>query len=309
MSPDPLSVFDRYRELIDDWPAFLDALGRPLPPSIWANTLRVTAEEVAAQLAADGVEAVPLGWRGDAFRLPPAARPAKSLAFATGMLHVQEEVSQVPVTLLGLRPGESFLDLCAAPGGKTLQAAVAMGDRGTILANDRSHERAGVLRRHLERLGVTCAAVTIANAANLPGAMGRFDRVLADVPCSCEGTSRKNPKVLRLLARRPAGLNTGGQTAILRKAVQLCRPGGRIAYSTCTYAPEENERVVARVLAEAEPGSLRLAEASLPDLCSRPGLTGWREETWDPSLARALRVYPHHNDCGGFFVALLEKAP
>ncbi len=303
-----LSPFERYRPLIDDWRAFSAALARPLPTTVWTNTLRTTPERLAARLARDGVAAEPVPWHPGAFRLPAGVKPGRSIAYVTGHYHVQEDVSLIPVALLAPRPGERLLDLCAAPGNKTVQAAVAMGDRGTVVANEKNRHRLGVLRRNLERLGVTCAAVTVADAANLPRGIGVYDRVLADVPCSCEGTSRKNPEVLRRLEKPRRGWRSGGQLAILRKAAQLVRPGGRIVYSTCTYAPEENEAVVDALLREAGPGTLRLVPARIEGLATAPGLTGWRGRRYDPQLARAMRVWPHHNDSGGFFVAVIEKA-
>ncbi len=308
-----LSPFERYRPLVDDWDAFAAALARPLPATIWTNTLRTTPERLSAWLARDGTLAEPIAWCPGAFRLS-GARPGKSLAYISGHLHIQEEVALIPVILLDPRPGERLLDLCAAPGNKTVQAAVRMEDRGTVIANERGLHRIGVLRRNLERLGITCAAVTVGDAANLPRDAGTYDRVLADVPCSCEGTTRKNPEVLRRLGRIKR--RAGGQLAILRKAVQLARPGGRIVYSTCTYAPEENEGVVGALLREAAPGSLRLLPARVEGLKTVPGLTAWRDERhpgggqmerWDDQLELAMRVWPHHNDTGGFFVAVIEK--
>ena len=299
-----LSPFERYRPLIDDWEAFAAALGRPLPATIWTNSLRATPERLVAWLARDGVEVEPILWCPGAFRLPEGSRPGKSLAYISGWYHIQEEAALIPVVLLDPRPGERLLDLCAAPGNKTVQAAVLMDDRGTVIANERNRHRVGVLRRNLERLGITCTAVTVADAANLPRGAGVYDRVLADVPCSCEGTTRKNPEVLRRLGNKR---RTGGQLAILRKAVQLVRPGGRVVYSTCTYAPEENEGVVGALLREAPPGSLRLLPARLEGLKTAPGLTAWRGECWDDQLELAMRVWPHHNDTGGFFVAVIER--
>ena len=300
-----LSPFERYRPLIDDWDAFAAALARPLPATLWTNTLRVTPERLAAWLAREDAGAEPIGWYPGAFRLPAGAKPGKTLPYIAGHYHVQEEAALIPIALLDPRPGDSVLDLCAAPGNKTVQAAVRMEDRGTVVANERSRHRIGVLRRNLERLGLTCAAVTAGDAANLPRAIGVYDRVLADVPCSCEGTTRKNPAVLKRLRHRKP--RTGGQLAILRKAVQRARPGGRVVYATCTYAPEENEGVVGTLLREAAPGTLRLLPARIPGLRTAPGLPAWRGERWDAQLELAMRVWPHHNDTGGFFVAVLEK--
>jgi NOL1/NOP2/sun family putative RNA methylase len=298
---------ERYREVVPDFPAFAEAVRRPLPVTVWANPLRTTPEEARAWLEAEGLSPEPVAWRPGAFRLPPDAAPGRLLATVAGLIHVQEEVSLLPVALLDPRPGERVLDLCAAPGGKAAQIAVALGNRGTLVANDADWRRLSSLGRNLERMGAVNAVLTCADAASFPEAGAPFDRVLADVPCTCEGTSRKNPEVFtwgdagerRDIARL--------QRAILRKAVRLCRPGGRIVYSTCTYAPEENEAVVAAALEEAGPDRLRLLEARVEGLRADPGLAAWRGERFPPELSRALRVWPHANDTGGFFVAVLER--
>jgi 16S rRNA C967 or C1407 C5-methylase (RsmB/RsmF family) len=133
-------------------------------------------------------------------------------------------------------------------------------------------------------------------------AFGSFDRALVDAPCSCEGTVRKNPGVLESWTydhvQRVAGLQKG----ILRRAVQATRPGGTVVYSTCTFAPEENEAVLSYVLGEED---CRLVPFEVP-IETRPGVTEWDGETFDPSVTRAHRVYPHLSDTGGFFCAKLR---
>lgn len=303
-----LGSLERYRPLVDRWPEFAEASRRPLAPCVWANPLRTGAAGLARWLAAAGVAAEPVPWLPDAFVLPAETSPGRLLAFAAGLLHVQEAVSSLPVRLLGARSGERVLDLCAAPGGKTAGIAAAVGPGGLVVANDRDRGRLGPLRRTLARLGLTNVAVTAWNAASYPRAAGRFDRVLADVPCSCEGTSRKNPEVLARGGDRERLVAL--QTEILASAVRRCRPGGRVVYSTCTYAPEENEGVVDDILRSRDDLAVRPVRRSreLPGLCSEGGLASWRGRRFAPALAGALRVWPHHNDTGGFFVAVLEKS-
>lgn len=302
---DPATAFARYRPLVDEWRAFLAALERPLPTCAWTNTLRTTLGRVRDGLARAGAGPVELGWLPGAFRLDPRAAAGTTLEFLVGLCHLQEEASLLPPLLLDPRPGERVLDLCAAPGGKTAQIAAAMEDRGTLVANDRDTVRMIPLRRTIQRLGLTSVVTTACDGANYPPAAGLFDRVLVDAPCSCEGTSRKSPEVLAKSGRASALAISGVQRALLRKAVLLARPGGRIVYSTCTYAPEENERVVASILAE---GSVRVVPVGgVPGFATVPGVSEWEGEPLDPSLAGCLRVWPHHNDTGGFFVAVLEK--
>lgn len=297
---------ERYRSIVPDWPAFLDALTRPLPLCMWTNTLRATADEVAEHLENAGLDLQPLAWHPGAFKGPPAGLAGRSLPFLTGLAHIQEEVSLLPVVLLAPSPGERVVDLCSAPGNKTAQIAVALRNTGTIVANDRSALRARATRGILDRLGIVNTTITTADAGNLPDRIGRFDRVLADVPCTCEGTTRKHidalvrsgPSVSLELHRR--------QLAILRKAIQLCRPGGRIVYATCTFAPEENEMVVDAALRE-NAGIVTPLPARIEGLASSPGLTEWEGSVFDPGLALSMRIWPHQNDSGGFFVAVLGK--
>lgn len=301
-----LTSFERYRDIVGDWDAFVEYQKRPLRPTIWTNSLRATPDEVVDYLSRDGIEAEPIAWLEGAFRLPEDCMPGKNLGRLLGLFHIQEEVSMMPIPILGPRPGERVLDLCAAPGNKTVQASVRMENTGTVIANDMNHHRIGLISGSLERLGVTNVVLYDEDAGNLPRAMGLYDRVLADVPCSCEGTIRRHPEIL-LRPWRP-GFRQSSQVAILRKAVQLARPGGRVVYSTCTYAPEENEHVVDRVLRDPPSGTaVRLLPTRIPGLETSPGLTEWHGERYDDSLANALRIYPHQNDTGGFFVALLEK--
>jgi 16S rRNA C967 or C1407 C5-methylase (RsmB/RsmF family) len=112
-----------------------------------------------------------------------------------------------------------------------------------------------------------------------------------------------------VIAQRDATRDpTGAQRAILRQAVRRCRPGGRIVYSTCTYAPEENEAIIDAVLRDVGPDTLHVGPARIDGVTGSPGLTEWKGQSFHPSLANALRIWPHQNDTGGFFVAVLEKA-
>lgn len=304
MAPHP---FERYRAIVPEWGAFCDALSRPLPACLWTNVLRTTPERICQWLEEEGCRPEPLTWYRNAFRLPTGAKPGTLLPFRVGHVHIQEEVSMIPPLLLAALPGERVLDMCAAPGNKTAQVAVGMRNRGTVVANDRSKGRLHVLRRAMARLGILNVTTTVADAARFPDRGDSYDRVLVDAPCSCEGTSRKHPH-MALDCSAEHGCRMGGiQKAILRRAVALSRPGGRIVYSTCTYAPEENEAVVNAVLNEWE-GTVRLLPACIGGLTTSPGLTSWCGEAYDPSLAHCLRVWPHQNDSGGFFVAVLEKS-
>lgn len=303
-----LLIFDRYRDLVDDGAAFEDALRRPLPTVVWANPFRITRAALEERLANQGWKAAPLAWDSNALVLPPEFPSGSRFEYLAGLYHVQEAVSLLPPLILDPKPGERVLDFCASPGGKTARLAALMENGGTLVANDRGFRRVAILKTNLERLGVMNASLTDWNAAAYPRRAGSFDAILADVPCSCEGTSRKqaaegtivtDERFIERLARL--------QEDILTRAVQLCRPGGRIVYSTCTYSPVENECVVDSVLRRFGPSVLRMRSIPVPGLAHSPGLPSWRGRRFDADMGHALRIWPHQNDTGGFFIALLEK--
>lgn len=297
---------ERYRPIVPDWNGFMDALSRPLPVCLWTNTLRTTPKVVRGWLDSEGIDVQPLPWTPKAFKGAPAQNAGQNLPFVAGLYHIQEEVSCLPVVLLGPQPGERVLDLCAAPGSKSAQIAVAMQNTGTLISNDRDAVRHRATRGTLDRLGVANTTITVEDAAAIPAEAGLFDRVLADVPCTCEGTSRKNYS---------AFLNTGvdacermavRQLEILRRAIELCRPGGRIVYATCTYAPEENELVVDDTL-RAFGEAVDLLPARVAGFESSPGVTSWNGRELDARLCNSMRIWPHQNDTGGFFIAVFQK--
>lgn len=304
---DSLAPFERYQPLINNWTDFKASLSRPLPTCIWTNTLRTSPEHLAHLLAEDGLPVEPLAWYPGGFKLPPAFKPGHHWAYLAGLYHVQEEVAMLPVIFLDLQPGERVLDLCAAPGNKTAQIALQLNNNGTVVANDINYGRMRAVRQALERLGLVNVTTTTCDGANFPKLAGQFDKVLVDVPCSCEGTSRKDPGVVQRAGPEIAHKKNGLQKALLRKAVQRCKAGGRIVYATCTYAPEENEMVVDTILREYGADTLQIVPARLKGFTANSGLTAWQGHRFHPLLRNTMRVWPHQNDTGGFYIAVLKK--
>ena len=301
-----MEPLERYRPIVDDFAAFRRACARPLGTAVRVNTIKATPSRAREVLEGEGVNIDQAGWNSRVFRLDTDS-PGTTWASFLGFTHGQEEVSSVPATVLDPQPGECVWDSCAAPGGKATQLAALMDDRGTVVANDNNRGRLSALRFNAERLGVTSIAVTNEDARNYSLArfsFDSFDRSLVDVPCSCEGTIRKNPAALDDWSMAHLQSIAGVQKGILRRAVQATRPGGTVVYSTCTFAPEENEAVVDHVL-DVEECSVVPFDL---ELRHDPGLTRWEDATYDESLADAARIYPHQNDTGGFFVAKLAVA-
>ena len=299
-----MEVLDRYRPIVDDFAAFTDACERPLPSVVRVNTIKSSAERARRALSDEGIEYEQADWHDGLLRLPDA-QPGANWPYFHGWLHGQEEVSALPAVVLDPPSGERVWDACAAPGSKTTQLAALMDDEGVVVATDSNLGRLSALRSNTERLGVTNTAVTREDARNHslgPFGGAEYDRALVDVPCSCEGTIRKNLDALDDWDFDHVRGMAGVQKGILRRAVQATKPGGTVVYSTCTFAPEENEAVLDHVLDEE-------ACAVVPFECpldSRSGVTEWNGDTYDPTVEHARRIYPHHNDTGGFFAAKLE---
>ena len=293
----------RYAELVEDISAFLEAAARPLPRVVWPNPLKTDPEETSSLIRRSCPQARPLGWPEGACLVPPEENPGKWPSFHLGLVHSQEEVTLYPVHALDPRPGEKILDMCAAPGNKTALAAVQAGDSARIVANDIRWQRLRALRDMSDRLGLTCVGASRQNGLHIPGD-SRFDKVLLDAPCTGEGTSRKSQGWIRHQGDKDWNRMSSLQRGLLRRALNLTRPGGLVLYCTCTFAPEENEWVLSGIYEEVA----RIEPPLLPaGVQTSPGLTSWRGAQFRGDAANAVRFWPHQNNTGGFFLAALRK--
>jgi len=294
---------ERYREIVPDWERFLAAAARPEPTTIRARTGRIEPATLVDRLEAQGFRLSPVPEMPEFFRIEQAPRPVTfTLEHWLGLFYVQRSATGVAAPALGPRPGERVLDLCAAPGGKTTHMADLMRDRGCLAAVEPNEGRIRALAGNVYRTAHVNVLTIAGDGRFLPGG-ALFDRVLVDAPCSAEGTLRDKGGELRPRPDSFLAYVTKLQEALLRRAVSLTAPGGVILYSTCTFAPEENEAIVDAVLRDlpVEPEPLGL------DVPHAPGLTGFGGRRFDPRVALAARVYPHHLDSGGLFLARLRK--
>lgn len=294
---------ESYRSFIDDWDAFQEAIHRAEPTTLRTNTVRIDRETLADRLRRQGfeVEAVP---HQPAFLLVKEQPFAVSdtLEHWSGLFYIQQAATGWAAPLLAPEPGERVLDLCSAPGGKTTHLAELMEGRGSVVCADVNEGRIRALLGNIYRLGHANIMTLAGDGRHFPvGAT--FDRVMVDVPCSAEGTLRKRGGVLPGQSRKWVKQVTRAQEKLLRRAVELTRPGGSLLYVTCTFGPEENEAVLTRVLADTP---LEVDPLKLP-VDHAPGLTGHEGEAFDPRLAGAVRIYPHHLDSGGLFICRLTR--
>jgi len=296
-------ILERYRPIIADWTAFQSANRTPEPIAFRVRSALVDAGDLRSRLHDAGFTLDPVEGVGGYFRvLSGPGSVAQTVEHWLGFLHVQQAVMALPSLALAPLPGERVLDLCAAPGGKTAHLSELMRERGPLVAVDRKEKRIRGLLGNLYRLGCTNVVVIAGDGRWLPtGAL--FDRVLVDAPCSGEGNFRRKLGRVRSGSRGFTTHVTSLQEALLRRAIAVTRPGGTVVYSTCTYAPEENEAILDRVLRDAP-----VVMEQIPlDLPHASGITEWLGHRFHPDVEQAWRVYPNHLDSGGLFMARLRR--
>ena len=273
-------------QLGDEYADFLKSLERPRAVALRFNPLK--GEAPALPFVMDSVPWEPLGFYYD-----PDARPGLHVYHEAGVYYLQEASAMAPVVLLDPQPGERVCDLCAAPGGKTTQIAGRMLGKGFLLCNEINPKRAKILSRNIERMAVSNALVTNEHPANLAARFpGFFDRVLVDAPCSGEGMFRKEEAAVTDWSQETVEMCARRQAEILHSAAQMVRPGGRLVYSTCTFAPEEDEMAVAAFLAEHPEFT--------PEAVDAPWFV--------PVENGGHRMWPHKLLGEGHFAAVLKKA-
>jgi 16S rRNA C967 or C1407 C5-methylase (RsmB/RsmF family)/NOL1/NOP2/fmu family ribosome biogenesis protein len=235
-------------------------------------------------------------WQSEGWLLPPESRAGAHPLHEAGAYYLQEPSAMLPAMLLAAAPGEKVLDLCAAPGGKSTQLAAAMAGRGLLVANEIVPSRAQVLSRNLERMGVTNALAVCADPERLAAVWPQFfDAVLVDAPCSGEGMFRRHPET-RLEWDEGAPVRCAvRQQLILESACAMLKAGGRLCYSTCTFSREENEDVVASLL------------AGHPELTPVPFSVPVSQGRSIASIHGCVRLSPQEVAGEGQFAALLVK--
>ena len=273
------------QQLGEEYEAFLASLERPRAVGLRFNPLKGEAPELP--FVGENVPWEPRGYYYD-----PTARPGLHPFHEAGVYYLQEASAMAPVALLDPQPGEKVCDLCAAPGGKTTQIAGRMMGRGFLLGNEYSPKRAKILSQNIERMGVSNALITNETVQNLAKRFpGFFDRVLIDAPCSGEGMFRKEEAAVTDWSQETVEMCARRQAEILHFGSQMVRPGGRLVYSTCTFAPEEDEMAVAEFL-ESHPDFE-------PEIIDTPWFV--------PGENGSHRMWPHKLLGEGHFAAVLRR--
>ncbi len=279
----------RYTELVARWGAeAAEAVAwvwQATPPTVLqVNRLRTTPEQLREEATRQLGNACE--WAGAAAFVPGGVNVIDTRLFSDGLVYVQDTTGQAAALTVGARPGERVLDLCAAPGGKSVALALEMHDRGLVLACDTASARLAHVSENARRLGLKCIQTQLLSADGaLPTGIGPFDAAIVDAPCSNTGVIARRPEARLGLTRTKLTSLVKVQRELLRRAAQHIRPGGRLVYSTCSVEPMENEQVVADFLADRSDWQLDVQQTILP--AWGPRLCDWRDGGY---FARLLRT-------------------
>lgn len=312
----PIEFIKRMQDMLqDEYESFASSYNRPRRPGLRSNTLKDGIERFEKS-GLFGMEEVP--WAPNGFFYEPDARPGRHPFHEAGVYYMQEPSAMAVAALSGVRPGMRVLDLCAAPGGKSTHLASLLEGDGLLVSNEIHPARAKILSQNIERMGICNAVVT----NETPERMAErfpvfFDAVVVDAPCSGEGMFCKEPEAIPNWSPDNVLMCAERQKGILDCAARMTAPGGVLVYSTCTFAPQENEQNAALFLTRHPDFSLVDLPASLgreymekTGLC--PGNPRFAEgidapEEFIEAVRGCIRLWPYKLDGEGHFVAVFAR--
>ncbi len=300
----------------DEFEAFIDSYDRETTPSLRLNTQKNKniSPALLPLLTCIGEKVT---WAENGYYYQPTddMRPGKHPYHEAGAYYIQEASAMLPASLFPPIEGDRILDLCAAPGGKTSQLATSLNGTGLLVSNEIHPQRAAILSQNIERMGIRNAVVTN-HAPNelVPFFPCFFDKIVVDAPCSGEGMFRKEEQALTMWSQENVDLCAKRQRDILESAAQMLKPDGYLTYSTCTFAPEENEGVILHFISTHP--EFEVVDPKNPMVldCIEKGLIDRGEPDWvdggeyAEQIKRTLRIFPHHANGEGHFAALLHKS-
>ncbi len=341
----PEDFCDRMKEMLprEEYEAFLSSYEEGAAQGLRVNPLKLSVSEFLDKVPQWQLRLVPWTENGFYFKSSDTLRPGKHPYHEAGAYYIQEPSAMAVAMLSGTRSGERILDLCAAPGGKTTQLAGMLQGEGLLISNEIHPARAQILSQNVERMGIRNAIVTNESPDKLAGFFPAFfDRIIVDAPCSGEGMFRKDPQAIEQWSIENVELCAKRQQEILEAADRMLCDGGRLVYSTCTFAPQEDEGSIAQFLLshpDYQVVDVWQEEASKAGTAWRDyldhGCPAWsqageegflakdtlptgeaKDQSWDSTeqdtaennaIARTVRLWPHHLQGEGHFVAVLQK--
>ena len=290
--PQPLVELLRENLGEDELEAFLKADNAPAPTCLQVNTLLADASEAEDVFTALQIPFARHPWLPGCYLVKGTGSIAELELFKSGRVYVQDPSARLAAMAAGVKPGMDVLDVCAAPGGKSFAAAIAMENRGSVTSCDIHAHKIALIEKGAERLGIRSLHAQQADASKFRADFeNRFDAVIADVPCSGLGVIRKKPDI-RYKELSPTEKLPAVQAAILENVSRYVKPGGALVYSTCTVLKRENE-AVAQAFLKAHP-DFTLEPFEVP-------------AALDAKNDGMLTLLPHKHDADGFFICRMRK--
>ena len=296
----PESFTNRIKtQLGDEYEAYMNCLDQGMHHGLRVNTNKISVEDF---LKISPFELKPVPWTTNGFYYDDkACTTSKHPYYYAGLYYIQEPSAMAPASILPVEDGDVVLDICAAPGGKSTELAAKLHGTGFLISNDISNSRAKALLKNLELFGIGNMCV-VSEAPNKLSTKF-YDKILIDAPCSGEGMFRKSQSMVTAWENNGVELFAGLQRGILNEVVKMLKPGGTMLYSTCTFSPEENEQSIEYLLSLDD--TLELIEVpKYPGFCN--GNPAWGK-TENAELEKCARLWPHHIEGEGHFVALIHK--
>lgn len=303
MSDLPEEFVIRMKKLLaDEWELFLQAAGDERKYGLRVNTLKISPGEFE-KIVPFPVAKIP--WIPNGYYVSREDEPARHPFYAAGLYYLQEPSAMTPASRLKAMPGDRVLDLCAAPGGKATELAARLKGQGLLVANDINQARCRALLRNMELFGVKNSMITNEPPHNLAARFPEYyDKIMVDAPCSGEGMFRKNPAVMDSWREKGPAYFSLLQKEIILHAADMLKPGGQLLYSTCTFAPEENEGVITHLLAKRQ--DMELIPMEDYEGFS-PGILSFDGQDFHEDCSLCRRIWPHRMEGEGHFMALLKK--
>lgn len=300
----------RYKELLGKrYSSFMKYSLSFLRRSIRVNTVKMSVNALKKRLQKDWkLKQIP--WCKQGFWIEHIRGERRDIGntieHSLGYFYVQEAASMIPPIVLNPKPGETVLDMCAAPGSKATQIAAMMKNKGVLVANDISGIRLRPLAMNLQRVGVTNTIVTLMPGQSFRKRNIEFDKVLVDAPCSGTGTIRRSLKTFETWNPRMVKRLAGIQKRLIETAFNILKPKGVLVYSTCTLEPEENEGIINFVVNKYE-NNIKIEKINVKGLKSSSPILKFDNNIYNENIKNCLRIWPQDNNTEGFFVAKIRN--